>query len=323
MVTDHAVGALTSLPVRPLWLLRVFAISVLKRVPAYALAGGAAMFLAARFLGWSFGDGALAAIGAWSFTFVLAALGIALGSLLGLATTGEDVLRAAESDIRNWLMHLPSGAGEELFPPVDLQELRNVYEKGIEQLYRTTVGRIPLPGVARRAVQSQFREALLDEFLADCGQRGVTRVGFPEVRDFMLRKALPIVTRPAHAQFRIWTVLFLALLGVGVAVPALIGLLRHQVELHVLITGVFGLLGVMVLAIGLPRASSHVSPWRYRLGIVLLSVGLIAWPIVWIQLWPLDIGMVWIVVLAVTIWTLHRAARLAFLEADQIMVRAS
>ena len=295
----------------------------MKRVPAYALTGGAALFLAARLLGWSFGDGTLAAVGAWSFTFVLTALGIALGSLLGLATTGEDVLRAAESDIRDWLMKLPAGQGDSLFPHVSVQELRSTYEKASEELYRTTVGRIPMPGFARRAVQAKLRDALLDDFLAECTQRGVTRVGFAEVRDFMLRKALPIVTRPAHAQFRIWRLLFLALLGTGVAVPVAIGLLGSRIELRALITGMFGIVGVIVLVAGMPRAWAHASPWRYRLGIVLLSAGLFLWPIVWIELWPLDLGMAWIVVLAVTVWSLHRAARLAFLEADQIMVRAS
>ena len=322
MITEQVVSVVRSLPVRPLWLLRVFAVSALARVPASAFAGGAALFVAARLLGWAFEEGAIGTIGAWSFTLALTGLGVALGSLLGLATTGEHVLRAAESDIRNWLETLPPGHGDSLFPSVDLQELRSGYEKASENLYRSTVGRIPLPGFARRSVESRFRHVLLDNFLADCAERGLTRVGFVELRDFMLRKALPMVTRPAHAQFRIWTLLLLAVLGAGVAVPVVIGALGGDVELRVLIPGMFGGVGLLVLAIGLPRASTHASPWRYRLGIVLLSAGLIVWPLVWIALWPLDLGMAWIAVLAVTMWTLSRAARLAFLEADQFMFRA-
>jgi hypothetical protein len=153
---------------------------------------------------------------------VLTALGVVLGCLLGLTSTGKKVLHAAETDVRDWLAQLPAGEGERLFPSIELQQLRSGYDETIESIYVSTIGRIPLPAFARRSVKSRFRHAILDEFGAECDQQGVTHVGYPEVRDFMLRKALPIVTRPAHAQLRLWTVLLLALLGVCMLVPILV-----------------------------------------------------------------------------------------------------
>ena len=200
--------------------------TALTRVPACALSGGVALFVGARLLERSLGDSALGAIGAWSLTLIVTVSGVVLGSVLGLAMTGQKVLQTIEADIRGWLTSLPIGEGDRLVPRVHVQELRSRYDHVTEAMYRSTVGRIPLPGRLARAVHGRFRQVLVEEFLGDCAQRGVTSVGFPEARDFVLRKGLPIVTRPAHAQVRVWTVATLALLGVGVAVPALIALLR-------------------------------------------------------------------------------------------------
>jgi hypothetical protein len=294
--------------------LRVFAGSALRRVPLYALAAGGVLFLVAQLLARALGDSVIATVGSWSLSAALTSFGLVFGGLVGLAGTAERVLDVAEDDLRDWLRRLPVGDGERLFPSIELEQFRRGYEDSIKSIYGTTLGRLPLPGFAHRKVQSQFRHALVDEFLTQCEARGSTTIGFNEVRQFLLLKGLPIVTRPAHAQFKIWTLLLCGVLGVCVSVPLLIGLLANRVDPRGVILGTFGFAGVMVLATGLPRASRCSSPWRWRLGILIIGLGLVLWPIAWTKLWGHDLGMVWIIIVAITVWTFHRGVRLAFME---------
>lgn len=316
-----ALEIVKSLPVRPLWLLRVFALTALKRVPVYAFAAGAALFLAAQVLTWAFSDGAMATAGGWSATILLTSVGTVLGGLAGLAAASGAMLQIAEADVRDWLAQVPEGKADRLFPTMEREQLQTDYEQAIELMCTSTIGRVPLPSFIRRRVQERFRQALLEDFLADCEQRGVPAVSFADLRSFLLSKALPVVTQPVHTQIRIWMLTLIGVLAGVAGLSVLIGLLANHVDPRLLVT-VLGTAGVVVLGLGLPRASRRASPWRYRLGILILGGGLIVWPIAWIQLWSLDLGMVWIVVLAVTVWTFHRGASMAFLEGNGLVLRS-
>lgn len=250
----------TSLPVRPVWLFRVFAMSALMRVPAYSLAAGVGLFLATQSLACAFGDGSMVEAGWWSATVLLTILGLVLGSLAGLAAASGQALQAAEADVRDWLARITEDEGDRLFPTIDVGQLQGSYEAALASMYSSTIGRLPLPGFVCRKIQMQFRHALLDQFLTECEQRGVTAVRFADVRRFVMLKALPAVTQPLHTQVRIWTLLLIAPLLAGAGVSILIALLADHVDPPLLVAFGLGTIGLVVLCLRLPRASRHASP---------------------------------------------------------------
>ena len=52
--------------------------------------------------------------------------------------------------------------------------------------------------------------------------------------------------------------------------------------------------GVWVIAWGLPRANQYQLPWRWRVGILYIGLGLIFWPPFYFFFAHLDLEMVWI-----------------------------
>ena len=67
--------------------------------------------------------------------------------------------------------------------------------------------------------------------------------------------------------------------------------------------GFFVALGVLVLLWGLPRANRFCLPWRWRIGILYIGVGLIFWPTFYFFFGHLDLEMVWIPVWLATFVT--------------------
>jgi hypothetical protein len=67
--------------------------------------------------------------------------------------------------------------------------------------------------------------------------------------------------------------------------------------------GGFAFIGLLVLILGLPRASEKPHPWKWGLGIVVISVSFIGWPLIYAQLAGAELEMVWILVWFATFWT--------------------
>jgi hypothetical protein len=221
----QSLNRFATLPFRPIRLIRIFAKEALLRVPLYCLAGGTALFYAAQAMAPELGASMLGAVGTWSFTLALTSMGVVLGACAGLAAAAAGVLRSAENEVRDWLMQISAVEGDRLFPSIDLERLRSGHDAIVDSIYMKTVGRMPLPAFVGRRVQRRFRQALVDDFLTECEQRGAARVGFAEVRDFLLQQALTVATRPVHAPLRICAALFLALLAASVFVPFLVATL--------------------------------------------------------------------------------------------------
>ncbi len=316
-VRTKVTDALRSMPVRPFRLLRTFVLSALVRVPAFGLVAGLVLFASWRILGRGLGENVIVAIGSWSMALVFFVAGAVLGAVVGLATSAERTLGVAEADLRAWLDRVDRTEGDRLFPAVETGRLREGYDRTVDALFEQSIGRIPMPRFARRLARDRFRRALLEDFLTDCEQRGVTSVGFTEVRDFMVKSALPVVTRPAHMQIRTWTVLAAGLLGACLVAPVAIGLLARSGDPRAILVAICGTAAVLMLGIGLPRAGRHTRPWRYRAGLLVIAGGLVLWPLAWLELWAADIGMAWILVLTATVWTFHRGVRLVLLDADR------
>jgi len=61
-----------------------------------------------------------------------------------------------------------------------------------------------------------------------------------------------------------------------------------------LTTALLATCGVLVMVWGLPRASRYRLPWRWRIGILYIGLGLIFWPFFYLFFGHLDLEMVWI-----------------------------
>lgn len=90
-------------------------------------------------------------------------------------------------------------------------------------MYAATLGRVRLPGFLERFVRSRFRQAFVEDFIADCERRGVSTVGLTELRHWLSFRGLPLVTAPIHAQLRTWRTLLLLGLGVLAVLPFALG----------------------------------------------------------------------------------------------------
>jgi hypothetical protein len=244
MSTFQGPGPALTLPVKPLRLMKVFVAQALCRIPVYAITIGGILLLAGVGLGRVLGDSGIAGVGWWPVTIGFTALGSVLGSLAGFFSAIESALHAAEEDLRDWLGRLPESEGGRIVPTMNLAQLEDGYDKAVASLYDKMLGSLPLPAVVRRGVEAKVRHVLVDDFLESCRARGATTVGFAEVRDFALEKAIPLATRPAHAQLRIALLLVL-----GVAAPLLVVLLAGKADPGTTIAGAAAALGLAILVL--------------------------------------------------------------------------
>jgi hypothetical protein len=219
---------LSSIRFRAVRAVRTFLLLALVRIPLDGLATGLTLYLTARLAGSALQDAGVTTIGTTTLTAFLTAVGVVIGCLAGFAVACQGALRAVEEDVREWLMQLPSDDNERRYPRVEVRRLRSGYEETMRSICEPAIGRIPCPGFVRRAIQAQFRPALLEEFLEECEQRGATTVGFAEVRDALLLKALPLLTRPAHMQLTIGNRLLAGLLVGSVALPLIVAMVAHS-----------------------------------------------------------------------------------------------
>jgi hypothetical protein len=213
------------IPVQAARLIRALITLILVRVPLNALATGLTLYLTARFAGRALGDTGMAQAGSTTLTVLLTTMGVAIGCMAGLLAAFQGVLRLVEEELQNWLLQLSSEDGERVFPEIELARLRSGYEDVTRSMYDGTIGRLPVPGLIRRKLFDQLSQTILAEFLADCEQRGATSVGFTELRDGLLLRAVPLVTRPAHTQLRAAHLLLAAVLLGCVTVPLLAAIL--------------------------------------------------------------------------------------------------
>jgi hypothetical protein len=249
------------MPVRPVRLLGAF-LRASVRIPLYGLIGTAAFQLSARALTGTFGEGMLAGVGTWSTNTLLGLMGFAGGALIGLAAATEATLKVAEAELSTWFQRLPGNDGERIFPTVPLERLRGVYDHVVDQMFESTLGRLPMPRVARRFVRSRFRHAVVDEFLDQCQAEGRTEIGFLELRDYLVATGLHYATQPAHAHIGLWKALLLGGMTLLFALPLAIAALASHASGGTVILGSFGVAAAALLLLALPRASRHPHPWN-------------------------------------------------------------
>jgi hypothetical protein len=67
--------------------------------------------------------------------------------------------------------------------------------------------------------------------------------------------------------------------------------------------------GIALLHWGLPRAENYRLPWRWRVGVLYLGLGLIFWPLFYFYCGHADLEMVWIPIWVATVLTFVTGAK--------------
>jgi len=290
-------------PIRPFRLVLALVRRAAWAVPLGLSGGAVLLYVASRMIVDSFGEGAFAAVGSWSVTTVLTLAGALLGAALALVRTADHVLDTAQVDLTGWFERLPRDDGARLFPSTELETLRKGYDGTLDAMFDATLGRLPMPRFVRRLARSRFRQAMVDDFLEQCEGKGVAVVGFSEVRDYVARRAIPVVARPAHVWIGLWTAVLAGALTLFTVLLGSIGLLAGTVSAGTVVVGTCGLAGILVLALGIGRADRHPRPRRFVGGLVIIAASLWLWPVVWLALWDAGSGSASIVLLAGTVLT--------------------
>jgi hypothetical protein len=317
--TPGRVGSPVSL-LLPLRLFGGVILSSLWRIIAYTLAGAALMVGAGTLLGQILPDaGVLAAFGRWSLLGVYAVAGLVGGALWGLNAASARVLRAFEEQAVTVLGVLTPATVEALVPEIPVDQLHAKYDRILEEVVEQTFGRVRAPRLLRRLLEERMRQAAVDAFLADCSERGVETVGFGEMRDWLVRRGVPLATAPARMSIRFWRYVLLTAWLVVLGATVALALPSTWPSIAAAVPALSVGLGLLTLVIGLPRARLHQNAWRWRLGILVLGVSVGGWPTVYTRLAgaEVELGLVWLVVLTATVASFTYGMRQAFIEADR------
>lgn len=194
------------------------------RIPLGAAIGMVSMLVAASLLSRGLGAGFLARTGAWSANAILLVIGLLGGLVLGATLAASRVLDIVHDELRAWFERVPAEEQERLLPSVPTERLRANYEGTVEAIFDQSVGRLPLPGPARRFVRARFGHELAERFISDFERKGTPTVGFGELRDWLLVEGWSFATRPARFKIKFWRVLAVGVLGVLFIVCAAVGL---------------------------------------------------------------------------------------------------
>ncbi|HSD49849.1 MAG TPA: hypothetical protein VLG48_00465 [Candidatus Methylomirabilis sp.] len=205
---------------RPWFLVKTFLVSALFHIPLSALLGmGVLVAAASAFPSPEGNQGTWSVVAGWSLTGLYALAGLIGGGLVGTLAAAARTFSAIESGIRDRLQQWQPAQDSSTFPSLPLQQVRERYEQVMDQMYAGTLGRMRLPGFLERFVRSRLRQAIIEDFLADCQRRGMTTVGFPELRQWLVTKGLPLVTAPVHTQLGMGRLVLLGGLSLLAVLP--------------------------------------------------------------------------------------------------------
>lgn len=203
------------------WIRSLIAL-LLVRVPLNTIATALTLYLTSRCALAALGDTHPSHLGTTSLTITLTSVGAVIGCMAGFISALQATLLRIEDDLRDWLVKLSSDDAQRLFPQIEVSRLQSGYEDLSQSVYSSTIGRLPLPALLQRSLYDRISRTMVADFLDECHERGTTSVGFAEVRDGLLLRAVPLVTRPVHTQFRVAHCLLATLLLACVGIPLLV-----------------------------------------------------------------------------------------------------
>ncbi len=89
----------------------------------------------------------------------------------------------------------------------------------VERLYEATVARFRLPSWIARRLHAMFRFRLAEDLVLESERTGVKVIGFPQVRDWLVKVGISLGLRPLRRRLRMTRRLVLVLLVLLVLVP--------------------------------------------------------------------------------------------------------
>lgn len=195
-------------------------IGALLRVPLYAVLGAAWLVFAATFGRDAAGEG-------WWLPVLFGALGASGGLAIGVLDVGRRAFAACEAALRARIGQAAGGAADRLGIPATmaLADFRHRYDQVVDRVVAESVGRVPMPGMARRWFRTRIRKAMLGDFVAECERRGAAIVGAGDVVGYLAGRGLAVAAVPVHRWLGLWRALIVGALGVLGAVPLVARLL--------------------------------------------------------------------------------------------------
>jgi hypothetical protein len=151
-------------------------------------------------------------IGRSAFVAAYASVGLAGGAVLGVTLALSRVVGVVENRLCRWLDRLPVTPFERGVPVISVAALRGRYRLTVERLYGATVARLRLPAWIARRLRATFRLRLAEGLLPECERAGAEVIGFPQVRDWLLRTGISLGFQPLRRQLRMTRRLVLVLL---------------------------------------------------------------------------------------------------------------
>jgi hypothetical protein len=201
-------------------IIRAFLASVLTLVPLCAGLGFVVLTASALAYARPTWSGDLwATIGRSSFVAAYAGAGLAGGVVLGVTLALSRVVGVVENRLCRWLDRLPTALFERRVPAIPVAVLRGRYRLTIERLYGATVARLRLPAWIARRLRATFRFRLAEGLLPECERTGAEVIGFPQVRDWLLKTGISLGFQPLRSQLRMTRRLVLLLLVLLVLFP--------------------------------------------------------------------------------------------------------
>jgi len=203
--------------------IRTFVVGALVLVPMHVVALTGLLFATATLLTRAMPESLLGSLGTWSLNLVVVVVGLLSGIVAGLASAARRATDRLESTIRDAVLGMDTAAGERRIPALPLDEARRRYEAILDRIVALMFERLQVPQFVHRLARRGLRQAPIDDFLADCEARGLSQVGFAEVRNWSIATGIPIALAPIRRQASIAR-------AIGLGIPAIAALLLFLIR---------------------------------------------------------------------------------------------
>jgi hypothetical protein len=206
-----AVRAIVAGALRPL---RTIVIDILIQVPLHIAGITMVLLIVGSLLTRALpADSILGTAGTWAINLSAIGVGFFAGALAGVARVAARAIDRLETAARDGINGFE--AGDRVLPVIPLAEARSRYEGILDRLVEAMFERMPAPRPIISLARRGLRQAPIDDFLDDCESKGLTEIGFTEVRNWSLVTGIPYALMPLRAKVKMlriagWGTAFLA-----------------------------------------------------------------------------------------------------------------
>jgi hypothetical protein len=183
--------------------IRTFVVAALLLVPLHIAVITVVLFASATLLTQALPDSLFGNLGTWSLNLVVLVVGLISGVVAGLASAARRATDKLESTIRDVVLAMDAADGERRIPAIPVDEARRRYEAILERTVALMFERLRIPAFVHALARRGLRQAPIDDFLNDCEARGITQIGFTEVRNWSIVTGIPLALAPIRRQAKI------------------------------------------------------------------------------------------------------------------------